>query len=161
MPDPVMEDLGLERPVWPEDLQVRQPDSSIAIVEFDDMEALHGGLVDYLIGCEQEKRAHTPKQTAGAGGTKIYHISAWPVPGARLLDERAQALFRRIVGTPTSAVDLSWSNLYRAGDHILPHAHYRSTGSVLYMLSAGDRDDKDMLSGRFAFVDPRMPLCCR
>ncbi len=155
------ESLELERPVWPEGQEIRQVDSSIAITDFDDMEEFHGGLVDYLVRREQERRAHKPKQTAAAGGTKIHHIDTWPVPGARLLDERAQEFYRRGVGHATSAVDLSWSNVYRAGDYILPHAHYRSTGSVLYMLSVGDRDEKDMLSGRFAFADPRMPLCCR
>ena len=154
------ESLELERPVWPEGQEMRQVDSSIAITDFEDMEEFHGGLMDYLVRSEQEKLAHTPKQTAAAGGTKIYHIDTWPVPGARLLDERAQALYRRVVGHATSAVDLSWANVYRAGDYILPHGHRRSTGSVLYMLSVGDSDRDDMLAGRFAFADPRMPLCC-
>ena len=42
----------------------------------------------------------------------------------------------------------------------LPHGHRRSQGSVVYMLSLGDRDG-DPLSGRFGFCDPRLPMCCR
>ena len=30
-----------------------------------------------------------------------------------------------------------------------------------HMLSVGDGNEGDALSGRFAFADPRMPLCCR
>ena len=110
---------------------------------------------------EQERRAQSPKQTAGLGGTKIYHLDSYPVPGARLIDERAQAFYREVVGHATSAVDLSWANVYRAGDYILPHAHRRATGSVLYMLSPGDPDPEDSLAGRFGIGDPRLPLCCR
>ncbi len=150
----------LERPVWPGDQVIHQVDSTIALTHFDDMEALNVGLVDYLVRCEREKRANTPKDSFGVGGTKIYHVDAWPVPGARLLDERAQAMFREVVGQqPTSAVDLSWANVYRAGDYILPHAHHRSTGSVVYVLSLGDIDAADLLSCRFAIADSRLPLC--
>ncbi len=150
---------GLERPVWPGDQVVHQVDSTIARTHFDDMEVLNAGLVDYLVRCEREKNATTPKDSFCVGGTKIYHVDAWPVPGARLLDQRAQAMFREVVGQPTSAVDLSWANVYRAGDYIVPHNHRRSTGSVVYVLSLGDIDAADRLSGRFAIADSRLPLC--
>lgn len=159
MTAPPTDGAGLERPVWPGDQVVRQVDSTIALTHFDDMEALNAGLVDYLVRCEREKRANTPKDSFGIGGTKIYHVASWPVPAARLLDERAQAMFRKVVGHPTSAVDLSWANVYRAGDYILPHAHRRSTGSVVYVVSLGDIDAADRLSGRFAIADSRLPLC--
>jgi hypothetical protein len=153
--------LEAERPIWPEGQDILRIDPAIAMTRFEDLLAFHDGLVDYLIACEREKEAERTKQTRGAGGTKIYHVDSWPVPGARLLDQRAQALYREIVGQKTSAVDLSWGNVYRAGDYILPHAHRRSHGSVLYMLSMGDRDEADPLSGRFGFADPRLPMCCR
>lgn len=148
-------------PVWPDGQKIARVDPSIAITRFDDMLPFHQGLTDYLIAREQEKEAERTKQTGAAGGTKIYHVDSWRVPGARLLDQRAQALYREIVGQETSAVDLSWGNVYRAGDYILPHAHRRSHGSVLYMLSMGDPDEGDPLSGRFGFADPRLPMCCR
>ncbi len=150
---------GLERPVWPDDQALHQIDSTIAQTHFDDMEALNGGIVDYLVRCEREKRAGAPKDSFGVGGTKIYHVDAWKVPGARLLDARAQALYREAIGQSSSAVDLSWGNVYRAGDYILPHAHRRSTGSVVYVLTLGDIDTADRLSGRFAIADSRLPLC--
>jgi hypothetical protein len=149
------------RPVWRADQEILRIDPAIAMTRFDDMLPLHDGLVGYLIAREQEMEAERSKQTGAAGGTKIYHVDSWQVPGARLLDQRAQALYREIVGQKTSAVDLSWGNVYRAGDYILPHAHRRSHGSVLYMLSIGDRDPDDPLSGRFGFADPRLPMCCR
>lgn len=157
-----LEDLEEEgRPVWPRGQKVLRIDPAIAMTRFDDMIPFHDGLIAYLIAREREKSAQRAKQTRAAGGTKIYHVDSWPVPGARLLDQRAQALYRRIVGQPTSAVDLSWGNVYRAGDYILPHAHRRSQGSVLYMLSIGDQDGEEPLNGRFGFADPRLPMCCR
>ena len=156
-----MPSLAEEPPIWPENQEILRIDPAIAMIRFDDLLPFHAGLIDYLIQREAEKRAESDKQTGGAGGTKIYHVDSWPVPGARLLDQRAQAFYREIVGQPTSAVDLSWGNVYRAGDYILPHAHRRSQGSVVYMLSMGDHDDNDPLSGRFAFADPRLPMCCQ
>lgn len=156
-----MHSLEEEPPVWPEGQQILRIDPAIAMTQFDDMRPFHAGLIDYLAQREGEKRTESAKQTGAAGGTKIYHIDSWTVPGARLLDQRAQALYREIVGQPTSAVDLSWGNVYRAGDYILPHAHRRSQGSVVYMLTMGDRDEIDPLSGRFGFADPRLPMCCQ
>ena len=149
-----------EPPVWPDDQQISQIDSTIAVTRFEDMLPLHEDLIDYLVGCEQEMCGQVPKQTAAAGGTKIHHVDSWQVPGARLLDQRAQMLYRKVVGRATSAVDLSWANVYRAGDYILPHAHRRSEGSVVYMLSLGETDEADPMTGRFGFADPRLPLCC-
>jgi hypothetical protein len=131
------------------------------MTRFVDMLPFHEGLIEYLIACEAEKLAAGVKESGAAGGIKVYHIDSWPVPGARLLDERAQAFYREIVGQTTSAVDLSWGNVYRDGDYILPHAHRRAQGSVVYMLSLGDRDQEDPLNGRFGFADPRLPMCCR
>lgn len=149
------------RPVWPKGQNILRIDPAIAMTRFDDMIPFHDGLIAYLVAREREKSAQRVKQTKAAGGTKIYHVDSWQVPGARLLDQRAQALYREIVRQPTSAVDLSWGNVYRAGDFILPHAHRRSDGSVLYMLSMGERDGEDPLDGRFGFADPRLPMCCR
>lgn len=155
------ESLEEGRPVWPEGQEILRLDPAIAMTRFEDVLPFHDGLIDYLMAREAEKLAEGVKETGAAGGIKIYHIDSWPVPGARLLNERAQAFYREIVGQTTSAVDLSWGNVYRDGDYILPHAHRRSQGSVVYMLSLGDRDQEDPLSGRFGFADPRLPMCCR
>jgi len=157
----ILENLVEGHPVWPEGQEILQIDPAIAMTRFEDLLPFHDGLIDYLIAREGEKRAQGAKQTEAAGGIKIHHIDSWRVPGARLLDQRAQALYRQIVGQTTSAVDLSWGNVYRAGDYILPHAHRRSQGSVVYMLSIGDHDEEDQLSGRFGFADPRLPMCCQ
>lgn len=155
-----LEQLEEGRPVWPEGQEILRIDPAIAMTRFEDLLPFHDGLVEYLVAREAEKLAEGAKQTGAAGGIKVYHVDAWPVPGARLLDQRAQAFYREIVGQTTSAVDLSWGNVYRTGDYILPHGHRRSQGSVVYMLSLGDRGG-DPLSGRFGFADPRLPMCCR
>ena len=153
------EEFGLEREVWPDELIVRNVDTTIKTTRFRDMENLTGGLIEYLIGREQKIRADGPLESAGVGGTKIYHVDSWAVSGARLLDERAQWFFRQATGNTTSAVDLSWANVYRAGDYILPHVHRRSTGSVVFMLTLGDEHDTDLVQGRFGITDARLPLC--
>ena len=160
MTDQSPESPDPERPLWPEAQRLHRIDTTIAITRFDDMEALHGDLVAYLIEMEQTLRTPSARNSYAAGGTKIHHVDSWPVPAARLLDARAQAFYRRIVGHATSAVDLSWANVYRAGHWIMPHAHDRSTGSVVYMLALGDEDEEDRMSGKFAFADSRLPLCC-
>lgn len=153
------EESGLEREVWPDELNVRNVDTTIKTTRFRDMEDLTGGLVEYLVEREQEIRADGPLESAAVGGTKIYHVDSWAIPGARLLDKRAQQFFRHATGNATSAVDLSWANVYRAGDYILPHVHRRSTGSVVFVLTLGDEHHTDQVQGRFGITDARLPLC--
>jgi len=153
------EEASLEREIWPDDLIVRNVDSTIATTLFRDMGNLTGGLIKYLVEREQKVRADGPLESAGVGGTKIYHVDSWAVPGAKLLDERAQQFFRRSTGNATSVVDLSWANVYRAGDYILPHVHRRSTGSVVFVLTLGNQHDTDSAQGRFGITDARLPLC--
>ena len=153
------EETGLEREIWPDDLIVRNVDTTVMTTRFRDMGNLVDGLIEYLVEREREIRAAGPLECAGVGGTKIYHVDSWAVPGAKLLDQRAQTFFRRSTGNATSAVDLSWANVYRAGDYILPHVHRRSTGSVVFVLTLGDDHPTDPLQGRFGIADTRLPLC--
>ena len=155
------EETGLEREIWPDDLIVRNVDTTVMTTRFRDMGNLVDGLIEYLVEREREIRAAGPLECAGVGGTKIYHVDSWAVPGAKLLDQRAQAFFRQSTGNATSAVDLSWANVYRAGDYILPHVHRRSTGSVVFVLTLGDEHESDPLQGRFGIADARLPRAGR
>jgi len=78
-----------------------------------------------------------------------------------LISLRARTFFRRVLECDDAAVDLSWANVYRAGDFCMPHSHVRSTASVVYCVEAGDEDMEDSLSGQFGFVDPRLSSCCQ
>lgn len=143
--------------VWPKGLKFEKLDQTIAITHFADMEKFNAGLIDYMLAYEQEKLKDMPRQSASRT-TKLHHIDSWAVPGAKLLDERAQAFYRWMTGAKTSHVDLSWGNIYYDGDYIMPHAHRRSTGSVVYVLTLGDISD-DPMSGKFCIADPRLPIC--
>ena len=89
--------LAEGHPIWPQGQKIVNIDPAIAMTRFTDMLPFHQGLIDYLIAREAEKLAEGVKETRAAGGIKIYHIDSWPVSGARLLDQRAQALYRKIV----------------------------------------------------------------
>lgn len=138
---------------------VETPEKSIAVTNFQDMEEINKSLEEYLVNRAKEKLSLEGKQSASKS-TKIHHVDSWDVPGARFIDERAKAFFRTITGLKNSIVDLSWANVYQKGDYILPHAHSRSVGSVVYVVSMGDQDDSDPLAGKFAISDPRLPFCC-
>ncbi|GLQ05542.1 putative 2OG-Fe(II) oxygenase [Sneathiella chinensis] len=139
---------------------VETPEKNIALTHFQDMEDMNRSLAAYLIEREQDKLGREGKQSFSKS-TKIHHVDAWDAPGARFVDERAKALFRLITGLDQAVVDLSWANIYRQGDYIMPHAHSRSMGSVVYVVSMGDEDETDPMSGKFVISDPRLPLCCQ
>lgn len=143
----------------PKGQHVITPEKSIADTDFLDMEEMNKSLEEFLVAKAQEKLAREAKQSA-CKSTKIHHVDAWDVPGALFINERAKAFFRMITGFNTSSVDLSWANVYQNGDYIMPHAHSRSAGSVVYVVSMGDEDHTDPMSGKFAISDPRLPLCC-
>ncbi|MEH6405116.1 MAG: putative 2OG-Fe(II) oxygenase [Sneathiella sp.] len=142
----------------PKGQDVVTPEKNIALTHFPDMDEFNGALETYLVKRAQEKLAVEEKQSASKS-TKIHHVDAWEVPGARFIHERALTFFRTITGLPTAVSDLSWANVYQKGDYILPHAHSRSVGSIVYVVSMGDDDDIDPMAGKFAIADPRLAVC--
>ena len=73
---------------------------------------------------------------------------------------------QRGLGAQNAAVDLSWANIYRAGDYCLPHSHVRATAGIVYFLELGLDPGADSATGgagqgRFLFADPRLKVCCR
>ncbi len=143
--------------VWPKNLEIEKVDQTIATTYFPDMEKFNEKLIEFMVKRSQEKLDKEGK-VSSSKSTKLHHIDTWAVPGAKLINERAQTFFRQMTGAESSVVDLSWGNVYRNGDYIMPHAHNRSTGSVVYVVSMGDIDD-DPMSGKFCISDPRLPIC--
>ncbi len=144
----------------PRGQHVTTPEKHIATTDFPDMENMNRELEDFLIRKAGERLEEQGKQSFSKS-VKIHHVDAWDIPAARFIDKRARAFFRIITGFEKSVVDLSWANIYQEGDYIMPHAHSRSQGSVVYVVSMGDSDELDPMSGKFLISDPRLPICCQ
>ncbi len=144
----------------PRGQHVTTPEKHIATTDFPDMAGMNRELEDFLVKKAAERLQQEGKQSFSKS-VKIHHVDAWDIPAAQFIDERAKAFFREITGFKTSVVDLSWANIYHKGDYIMPHAHSRSQGSVVYVVSMGDEDRQDPMSGKFLISDPRLPLCCQ
>ncbi len=147
--------------VWPEGQATGALDDKRMVLQtrFRDTENHHPALIVKLL--ELAARPEFARQRARSlGGTKLYALHEWDCDEADLVDARAVALFRRALGAEEAAVDISWANVYRRGDYIMPHSHIRALASVVYMLTPGEADPEDANSGLFAFVDPRYGPCC-
>lgn len=147
--------------VWPKD---REPeicgDPTIHKIAFTDTQEYHPRLIAKILELEEHHRLRK-RHFRGACGTKIHHLEKWVSTEAELITARAMLLFRKVLHCEQAVVDLSWANVYRAGDYCLPHSHLRSTASVVYCLDPGDEDPDDTQAGRFCFVDPRLRDCCQ
>ena len=153
-----------ERPieVWPEGQRVsgRGADRTIVGTQFADFEAYHPRLIATILELENDPEFAT-EQGRAVGGQKVYHLEKWGSPEADLVNARAVALFRHAQRCDEAVVDMSWANVYRAGDYSMPHSHPRATASVVYCLDPGDDDRADEWSGQLCFVDPRYSACCQ
>lgn len=148
-------------PVWPpgQGLSARG-DPAIIGTRFEDAETYGRELIAGVLaaaGDEARLRRYVP----AGGGTKIYHLESWGLPAIDLVCARARALFCRAFSAERAVVDLSWANVYRAGDYAMAHSHERTPASLVYFADLGDADARDPLAGRFAFVDARIAHCAR
>lgn len=148
-------------PIWPDGQTIDAlGHPAVMATRFTDTELYHPRLIAHIL--ELAGHARGGKQYfRGAGGTKLHHVDRWNNSEANLLHARAQALYRRALGHDTAVVDLSWANVYRAGEYCMPHSHMRATASIVYFVDSGDDDPDDPLGGRFYFADPRLPACCK
>ncbi len=152
---------GHEFEVWPKATRVEDwVEPTVKVVQFSDAERIRPGLVARALDLEHDEIL---SQAIGgiAGSRKIYHLDRWKCPEADLIDARAKALFKRVVGAETAAVDLSWANIYRRGDYCLPHGHVRATAAVVYFLDLGNDRQVGPGHGQFCFADPRLKICCQ
>lgn len=153
---------GADVPVWPEgqSLDAMDKNGSVFKTRFADRDAYHPELVDEIL-----RRAELPEnakqRSRSLGGTKLYGLHEWNCPAADLIEARAMALFKQALGLDQAFIDISWANVYRRGDYIMPHSHVRALASVVYGVSAGEKDPEDPDSGAFAIVDPRYGPCCQ
>lgn len=146
-------------PIWPEGQRIEEPASGLFWTRFDDHPRLNDPLMKVIDRIFELDFQRQRPQTGALGGRKIHHVDMWGIPEATLINERARAMFREATGSPTACVDLSWANIYQAGDHIGPHAHARSVASVVYCVDEGE-PDTDPYAGELFIVDPRLPVCC-
>lgn len=149
--------------VWPNRQPITVVAESIRSTCFDDASTYHSALIEKILEHEAVLRRTSPPPTRCLGGQKIRKdtLEQWDSPELNLLNARAKAFFRRVIGADEAHIDGVWVNVYRQWESIGPHCHRRTRASLVYCLDAGDDDPDCPLSGRFAFVDPRIEACCQ
>lgn len=145
--------------VWPEGQKLStRGDPNIVVTRFVDSAAYHARLIEAVLAAAEDA-ARSRRQYRSGGGTKIYRLEDWGCPELDLVCARARAMFRHALKADTAVVDLSWANIYRNGDYAMAHSHERAVASIVYFVDLGEESPRDPLSGRFAFVDPRIKAC--
>lgn len=134
--------------------------SAFAQTRFRDTDCYHPALTAQLQALSRDPTVAV-QQGRAIGGTKLYHIHRMQSAELAFICGRASALFKRVMGSDTAVIDMSWANISGKGDYSLPHSHLRATASVVYCVDLGDPDPTDDWSGQFCFVDPRLGLCCQ
>jgi len=133
---------------------------SIQRTQFSDTAAYHPRLIETLLDMER-KGVRRSKFFHGGCGIKIYDTDKLEIAGARLINERALELFRRVTGSARAIADSCWANIYYKNDYCMPHSHTRTTAAIVYMLDPGDPNPADPLDGKLCIVDPRVSSCCQ
>lgn len=152
---------GRSLEVWPSNQKIEMGCGSVvAMTQFADTALYHAPLTDKVLDLESSPQ-HTRHFFRAAGSTKVFNLPDWGIPEAILLHARALEMFRRVLGKATAAANVSWANIFRDGDYLLPHSHRRATASIVYFLANTQTDRDDPLNGRFCIVDPRVPQCCK
>ena len=147
---------------WPEGQRIQSLPGTprILITRFTDIAGYHPGLARRLLAAATDARA-ARRYGRADGGTKIHDLAKLGGPELALIEARVIELCRRGAGFPDPVVDLSWANIYRNGDYIMPHSHPRAHASAVYCLDEGDLPpDPQSVDGEFCFVDPRYSACC-
>jgi len=155
---------GQEIATWPEGLDVVRlsDEPTILMTWFEDTEAYQERLVARILELENDPNF---SHRMPIGGSKIRDVHRWGIPEADLIHQRATAFVAQAVGREKVTMDLGWGNVSRKGEYLSPHSHDVSLISVVYCVTAGDRDlnnggDPESVDGRLAMVDPRIPYCC-
>lgn len=146
--------------VWPKDQIIRSVDRHIQKTVFPDIQLYHDALIARVFELEEIKWGTDKPESRKLGGRKVHHLDQWESKEADLLNERAKELFRRTLNREDADIELSWANVYRKWDYLIPHSHRMCVASVVYFLDMGDPDTGDDFSGQLAFADPRIGVCC-
>jgi hypothetical protein len=154
-------DDGSQLPaIWPAAVRLKQIGGpEIVSAFFADAPSWHDRLTAHLLRLASDPVSG--RRYPGCRGIKIDGIHRLDTPELRLVTERAQALFCKVLGARNAIVDAAWANVYQRGDYCMPHSHMRATASVVYCVDPGDDDPEDPVSGRLFIADPRVPACCR
>lgn len=147
-------------PLWPDDADFHNVEKGVFRTTFSDAPLIKSALVDKAMEVLAELGDEAESDAGAAGGPKLHHLERWNIPEVDLLLARVREMFKRLLKSDTAAIDLSWCNLYRPGDFIMPHSHARATGAMVYMLDEGDQNDDDPMAGRLCFTDPRFEKAC-
>jgi hypothetical protein len=147
--------------VWPKDQTIESIDRYIQNTIFPDTHLYHDALIARALELEEIKWGTDKPNSRQLGGRKVHHLDQWESKEADLLNERARELFRRTANREDAEIQLSWANIYRTWDFLIPHSHRESVASIVYFLEMGDPDPDDPLSGQLAFADPRIGRCCK
>ncbi len=157
----VMPSATTTEAAWPAGQKIeRWAEPSVVLTTFEDTQDYHPALIEHILGMAADE-AQAERWNGTVGGAKVYHLERWGMPEADLIHARALELFRRVIGCDEAVPDLTWSTVYRRGDHCMPHSHVRAVASLVYFLDLGDDADADSPDGRFNFADPRLKVCCR
>ena len=149
-------------PVWQEKTNVTRHDGGVAFIENPELEPLKGPLVDKILRKNKEQRAKEPLKSLAEGGMKVRNLEDLGLPIFDLINARAKVFFKVITGSKTAVVDDCWANVMHQGEWLIPHAHKRSTLSVVYSLEPGNGEEvsDEPLNGHLMLTDPRLPQCC-
>ena len=152
---------GKKIDVWPNDLDVIRINDvpPIFYTRFKDLGQYHKPLIKRILELEKDP-SFTHRMDIG--GSKVARIQDWGIPEAELIHARAVSFFSQGVDNPNPKIGHCWASVSRKNEYLSPHAHTEALGSVVYMLQPGDIDkDNNFLDGRLAFLDPRIPACCK
>jgi hypothetical protein len=159
-PAPLADDAPRLPAIWPATTRLKQISGpSIVSAFFADAASWHDRLIAHLLRLAMDPEFG--RRYPGCRGTKVDGIHRLDTPELRLATNRAQALFRKVLGATEAVVDAAWANIYLRGDYCMPHSHMRATASVVYCVDPGDDDPDDSVSGRLFIADPRVPACCQ
>lgn len=151
--------------VWPNEIRLylfKPPEDQITLIGNPDIQQIQQPLIEKILKKEATERVRAPQISRAEGGQKIRDLNELGSPEFELLNERAKELFRRVTGAKSAIVDDCWANVFRDGEYALPHAHNRSSASVVYALDNGDEEEaqREPMNGALIFCDPRLKNCC-
>ena len=147
-------------PVWPEGTGMTHIEPMICVVTFPDNESIRQIAEPKLLDAAKDFRVAEPDRWPGGGGAKIRDIGDWPCAAMTLLHKRAMEAFKRLTKAEKAIIDDSWASVYEPGEFIGPHAHRRTSVSVVYHLTPPEPEDCERFDGALGITDPRVRRCC-
>lgn len=145
--------------VWPAETEVLEliDCPSTYLVEFSDTASYHEKLKERILELEKDQNQ---THRFNIGGSKVRYVHEWGTAEAKLINARATAFFCQAVGRTNAVITASWASVSRKHEYLAGHSHNDCIASVVYVLDKGNAETDNVLDGRFAITDPRVPGCC-